>query len=315
VRQLPSSFPRLESILPFSHIRLIALDIDGTLAKAANEPVAEFVSEDLLSSLKHYGVLVTVATGRAFAGVGPIIAALSNEGAPVILYNGAIVADRRGQTLYHRTAVSAPTVAKLVEIAATSQTHLLVYNCYPMQQSLIDKRGKGIMETVVGWAPEPIGSVDLNGLPILWQSYGDTRAVTEATAALFSTHDGNVKTLLANLTTLADVSITSSGSGYIEVKPAGVSKAQGLTELIKLLGLDEAEVLAVGDNDNDAEMLAWAGIGVVVANATPNARAAADYVTARASVHGVIETLRLVRNARRLFRDERGRRLRLHEEK
>lgn len=302
-------------MLPFSHIRLIALDIDGTLAKAANEPVAEFVSEDLLSSLRHYGVLVTVATGRAFAGAGPIIAALSNEGAPVTLYNGAIVTDRRGRTLYHRTAVSASTVAKLVEIAATSQARLLVYNCYPMQQSLIDERGKGIMETVVGWAPEPIGNLDLNGLPILWQSYGDTKAVTEATAALFSTHDGNVKTLLANLTTLADVSITSSGSGYIEVRPAGVSKAQGLTELIKLLGLDEAEVLAVGDNDNDAEMLAWAGIGVVVANATPNARAAADYVTARESVHGVIETLRLVRNARRLFRDERGRRLRLHEEK
>jgi Cof subfamily protein (haloacid dehalogenase superfamily) len=272
------------------------------------------VSQDLLSSLKHYGVLVTIATGRAFAGAAPIIAALSNEGAPVILYNGAIVADRKGRNIYQRTTVSTTTVARLVEIASKSRAHLLVYNCSPMQQSLLDKRGKGIMETVTGWAPEPSDGIELNGLPILWQSYDDTSAVTEAAAALFSRHNSNVEMLFANLNAMHDISVTSSGSGYIEIRPAGVSKAQGLTELIKLLDLSVEQVLAVGDNDNDTEMLTWAGIGIAVANATPNARAAADYVTARESTHGVIETLRLVRNARRLFRDEHGRRLRFQQE-
>lgn len=300
--------------MPFAHIRLIALDIDGTLAKARDEPVADLVSEKLLSSLNYYGVLVTVATGRAFAGVGPIISKLSNEGIPIILYNGAIVADRKGDQIYHRSIISSSTVSKLIEVAYITQSRLLVYNCRPIEQSLLDKRGKKLTETVMEWSQKQIDNFDFNGLPIMWKPYADRTAVTEATAVLFSTDNANEQAILAELASLNDVSTTSSGIGYIEVKPASVSKAQGLTELIKQLDLRPAEVLAIGDNDNDAEMLEWAGIGVAVANATHKARAAADYVTAHESVHGVIETLNLVRNARRLFPEEHGRGLRLHQD-
>ncbi|MFT4215927.1 MAG: HAD family hydrolase [Micropruina sp.] len=72
---------------------------------------------------------------------------------------------------------------------------------------------------------------------------------------------------------------TMSGASWIEVARAGVTKASALAEVAAGLGIDATGVVAVGDNVNDVEMLRWAGCGVAVANATPEALAAADLVT------------------------------------
>ncbi|HEY6932878.1 MAG TPA: HAD-IIB family hydrolase, partial [Marmoricola sp.] len=84
---------------------------------------------------------------------------------------------------------------------------------------------------------------------------------------------------------------THSGAPFVEVLPRGVSKAWGLARLCEHLGLDPAEVVAFGDAPNDAEMLAWAGCGVAVANAAPESRAAADEVTASNDEDGVAMVL------------------------
>ena len=72
---------------------------------------------------------------------------------------------------------------------------------------------------------------------------------------------------------------TISGASWLEVSRAGVTKASTLAKVAAGLGIDAAEVVAIGDNVNDVEMLRWAGCGVAVANATPEALAAADLVT------------------------------------
>ncbi|GGL01305.1 Cof-type HAD-IIB family hydrolase [Deinococcus radiotolerans] len=90
------------------------------------------------------------------------------------------------------------------------------------------------------------------------------------------------------------VAVTHSGAPFIEVLAAGVSKAWGLAQLCGHLGIRQAEVLAFGDAPNDAEMLAWAGRGVAMAHAHPDARSAADEVTLSNDEDGVaavIETL------------------------
>ncbi len=73
-----------------------------------------------------------------------------------------------------------------------------------------------------------------------------------------------------------DVHATSSGFGIVEVTGAGVHKAHALGVLCGRLGIDAAEVVALGDNRNDVEMLRWAGRGVAMGNAVPAAVEAAD---------------------------------------
>ncbi|MGD0581221.1 MAG: HAD-IIB family hydrolase, partial [Bryobacteraceae bacterium] len=95
------------------------------------------------------------------------------------------------------------------------------------------------------------------------------------------------------------VSCTASGTRYIEVRPVGSDKGAALARAAELLGILREQVLAIGDSDNDVEMLRWAGVGVSVAGASAMALAGSRFVCRHAVVAGVIEVLRLIRQARR----------------
>ena len=73
---------------------------------------------------------------------------------------------------------------------------------------------------------------------------------------------------------------TTSGAPFLEIQGDGVTKASGVARLCALLGYEAAEVMAAGDARNDVELLAWAGFGVAMGNAVPEALAAADWTTA-----------------------------------
>lgn len=86
---------------------------------------------------------------------------------------------------------------------------------------------------------------------------------------------------------LSGFEVTHSGAPFVEVLADGVTKAWGLARLCAHLRIDRSEVVAFGDAPNDAEMLAWAGLGVAVANAVPITREAADTTTAAHTEEGV----------------------------
>ena len=69
-----------------------------------------------------------------------------------------------------------------------------------------------------------------------------------------------------------------SGNRYLEFNAPGVNKGAGLLSLAARLGIAPEETIAVGDNSNDVSMIRAAGLGCAVANATDEAKAAADYV-------------------------------------
>ena len=72
---------------------------------------------------------------------------------------------------------------------------------------------------------------------------------------------------------------TTSGAPFLEVQGAGVTKASGVARLCAILGFEAADVMAAGDARNDVELIEWAGFGVAMGNAVPEAIAAADWTT------------------------------------
>jgi HAD superfamily hydrolase (TIGR01484 family) len=88
-----------------------------------------------------------------------------------------------------------------------------------------------------------------------------------------------------------DLTVVPSHPILVEGIPAGLSKATGLAWLAEYLGVPRATVLAIGDNDNDAPMLAWAGVGVAMGLSSPAALAAADWVTGSVAEDGVAMAL------------------------
>lgn len=81
---------------------------------------------------------------------------------------------------------------------------------------------------------------------------------------------------------------TLSEEACVDIMTQGVSKWGGLQELMKLLGMDASQVVAAGDYNNDLPMIRGAGIGVAVANALPEVKAEADYVTEHDCDHDAV---------------------------
>lgn len=79
---------------------------------------------------------------------------------------------------------------------------------------------------------------------------------------------------------------------FADILPAGGGKTEGLAHVLKALGLAREQVIAFGDGGNDVEMLRWAGIGVAMGNACPEAKAAADYITDDVTADGLANALR-----------------------
>jgi hydroxymethylpyrimidine pyrophosphatase-like HAD family hydrolase len=84
-----------------------------------------------------------------------------------------------------------------------------------------------------------------------------------------------------------DVEATVAGRDYVEVTASGVTKHAAVARLAADRGLPAEEVVAFGDHLTDVGMVAWAGLGVAVANATPAVLEVADVVTASNNDDGV----------------------------
>ena len=83
----------------------------------------------------------------------------------------------------------------------------------------------------------------------------------------------------------------STNNGLVEIMPLGISKATGVEEVARPLGITAEDVVAFGDMPNDVPMLLWAGHGVAMGNAHPEAVAAANEVTVPNNDDGVARVL------------------------
>ena len=72
----------------------------------------------------------------------------------------------------------------------------------------------------------------------------------------------------------------------LEIGPRGISKAVGVEKLVEYLGLQMDQVIAFGDYDNDVDLIAKAGLGIAVGNATDKLKASADLVIGACSEDG-----------------------------
>lgn len=84
---------------------------------------------------------------------------------------------------------------------------------------------------------------------------------------------------------------TTALSGMLEVLPVGASKGAGVQWLLNHLGISPSGLLALGDGENDIEMLQLAAVGVAMGNAGPKVKAVADAVTASNDDDGVAKAI------------------------
>lgn len=258
-----------------SHVRLIATDLDGTLLR--DDRSLSPRTRQTLARVEAAGVALTLVTARPPRFVKALAEELGLHGA-AICCNGALVYDiASDELLEHAPLASADACALVVALREAfpevtfAVERGLDYGCEPAYLalgSLTEPQGELLAEAI-GLCGQPVTKLI-------------ARSPLRRADELFPT-----ALLLAG----ARAVVTYSSPRFLEFSASGIDKASALARHCERLGVSSAEVVAFGDMPNDVPMLRWAGQGVAVANAHPEALAAADAITTSNMDDGVAQYL------------------------
>ncbi len=251
--------------------KLIAFDLDGTLLRddlSLSPRVARAITEAQQS-----GVKITLASGRGFPALKPWVERLHIT-SPVIGYQGATIIDPLSEQVMYEHPFPRELLAELAEFARERGLSLTVY----IHDEIYVERKRHSNAFYDKWFGLPVHLVsDLASLP------GDPiKFLITATPDELDALQPQVEARFG-----WKMQIVSSYPLFLEGLASGVTKGRALAWVARYLGIAQAETMAIGDSGNDVEMLAWAGIGVAMGNASSAALAAADVVVPSVDEDGV----------------------------
>ena len=296
----------------FPAIRLVALDLDGTLLNRNNE--VTLATRQAIARAVEHGVVVVPATGRPLASLPPVVAKQ-----PWVHYaltsNGAAVWDLGGDPLgcvYSRYANAAEH--------ETSQPECIVRRCFPVEKARevyeafhglpgglnIFSDGRALRDMVqqrffderfarlaAVKGTEAIQPNDGRFTILRDQSEWMSRHAHEVEKFCMFFHSvKEAQRYLPRFTAIEGVEVVQGSPDNVEVTAQGVDKGTALLALADMLGIPREATAAIGDSENDRAMLARAGVAAVMANALPEIRALEDIVSTRDNDHdGVARTI------------------------
>lgn len=246
-------------------IRLLALDLDGTLMDD-DMVIRSSRVRRAIAAAEERGVVVTLATGRMFDYVLPFAQDLGIT-APLICYQGGLIQAPDSDTPIYRATMQPELVR---EVLALRDQHAWPFVLYADQDVFLDKR----------WHPEQFYR-NLLGERLVWvDNFESMLRQHKPIKFLIFVEPHEAKSAMTELRqAFSDrMEITQSHALIVEGNPPGVSKGNALRRLAEHLGIPQAQVMAIGDQDNDVPMIAWAGLGVAMGNASPASKAAADWI-------------------------------------
>lgn len=252
--------------------RLIAMDLDGTLLDQRSRVTPR--TRAALERAHAAGVAVAVATGRSYALLRYFTDGLPLTG-PQITFNGAIVVD---PVSGHPMFLQAVPEVWITPVLAFLREHD-IYSCY-YTESEIYVRGRSPLERalVPPNFPQPITTDDLEGLLHL----PCIKLVAVAEPARIGALRPEAERAFGQ-----HLYITQTSSVLLEFLHPAVSKGAALARAMADLGVDPAQVIAFGDSHNDIGMLQVAGLGVAMANASPEVRAIAGAIAPSNTEDGI----------------------------
>lgn len=266
-------------------IRMIGLDLDGTLLNTQKELTEN--TRRVLTEAIDSGILVLVATGRPFTGIPEELRTF-----PGIHYaltsNGARVLDTDHNKLLIEHLLPMESAKKALRIFEKYDTLSEIYfdgQGYA-DAAKLDEVGKYHHD------PNMWNYVRTTRIPVpdIWDVIAKENRNMDKVQALFADMDEREKAW-KELSELKELELVGSLSYNIEINATGVNKGTALVALGEMLDIPREAIMACGDGDNDVHLLREVGFGVAMANAQPQVKDAADYITSSNDEEGVARAI------------------------
>ncbi len=256
-------------------IKMIATDIDGTILPYHGEFSQK--TKDCVKKLNESGIKVILVTGRMHSSATPLAAQLGLN-LPIISYQGGLIKDMDGKTLF-QTELNSDIAKEIIQWGRKNNVHLNLYiddKLYVEQDDEIIKyyiQGKFVDYTVCSFDDLEIKNVN----KLLAIDIHDADRVTSWVDILKSKYP--------------DLYIVKSTPYFCEIGSADAKKSIGVEFLCKMWGIDKSEVLAIGDQNNDIDLIQSGGVGIAMENGTPELKQVANYITDSVENDGFVKAV------------------------
>lgn len=257
-------------------IRLIALDLDGTLLTEDHR--LSRAAEAAVAQARRKGYRITLATNRMEASARHFARRLGLE-EPIISFGGALMRSIDGSPPLLDLRIDRATAQAALQVAEGEEVFRFVFQngeVFTDRETWYSDRYATILGVKVHVAEKIEDIIEEAPTAVVFRTPPEGAGLLKA--RLEQTLDGKARLL-------------QSLPFYLEVLPIGATKGHALKALLDHRGLGPEHCLAIGDGINDLEMISCAGLGVAVANADERLKAAADHVTANPRDRGVFEAL------------------------
>lgn len=279
--------------------KLLALDLDGTTLNHQLEVLPPV--RRAIAAAQERGVVVTIATGRMFGATLPYAQSLHVHG-PLICFQGALIRHSQTGEILHHTTLPGALAAEAIELLIAADIFVIAY----IGERLWVARQRPELDLYLNWHPErpevvidpdlantvakaSIARLLMQAETAVAPNLTDTVVADPPTKLLFVAEPDVVERELMRLTEhfAGRLSVFRSHTLFGELTSLGVNKGIALAQLAARLDIPREQVIAIGDHENDLEMLKWAGLGLAMGNGIPAVQAIADAVIPSVDEAGV----------------------------
>jgi 5-amino-6-(5-phospho-D-ribitylamino)uracil phosphatase len=254
---------------------LIALDLDGTLLK--DDKTISAKNKDMLKKAKEQGHIVMIATGRPYRSSEMYYRELDLD-TPIVNFNGAFTHHPRNPDWgYFHEPLDVNVAKDIVEACRSFQFHNII-------AEVID-------DVYFHYHDQKLLDIFSFGNPKITTGDLSNYLKDSPTSMLIHTEEDQLKKIRDHLSEVhAEVIDQRSWAApwhVIEIIKAGLNKAVGLKKAADYYGIPKERVIAFGDEDNDLEMLEYAGHGIAMGNGIDQVKNIANDVTLTNEEDGV----------------------------
>lgn len=256
-------------------IKMVATDIDGTIVKW-DTGFSDNVKNCIRRMIKE-GIKVVLVTGRMHCATLHIAKELGLE-TPIVSYQGGLIKDCSGKTLYQNN-LSDDYAKKIIKWAHENDIHI---NLYLDDKLYVEKDNDFVRKYTDGkFVSYDVCSFDkldiCNVNKILAIDYNDADRVTGWVDELHTKYP--------------ELYVVKSTPYFCEIGNPEATKCLGVEFLAKQWGIKKEEILTIGDQNNDIELLKAGGIAVAMGNATPELKTYATYITDTVENDGFVKAM------------------------